>query len=125
MDFLTRLAQLNFMVITTPILPEIEDYFTPGISPSTTRPGIPQRPYQGLLRYMHATLSSPPSNSDPLMIALEREFFTSLVILFDGDDASADALRSSLPVDLIRALREDAGLNGEGRGMNGDGGMHL
>ena len=120
MDFLVRLARLNFTSITSSLQSEIEDRFTPSNS------SIPRRPYAGLLRYLHHTLSVPPSNTDPLMSALQRDFYISLVQLFDADDASADALRSRLSVDLIRALREDAGLGGSAGATNGDGvGMSL
>ena len=118
MDFLLRLASIHFMSLSASFLPDVEARYTPATPQGQSRRVV----YGGLLLYL-TRLLDPSSNPDPLMAALLRDFFINLAAIVDIDDENGDALRSSLPANLIRAIRSDAGLTGP-TNINGTG-MHL
>jgi hypothetical protein len=91
-DFLSRTAVLDWAMITTSTLPQVEAEFVPDLGGS--------QPYGGLLAYAAAHMID---GSDFLMEVLRKDFFLKLLVAVQEDNSQ------QVPPRLLEAIEREAG----------------
>ena len=95
-DFIVRLAQIDWVAITTSSLPDIEAQY---VSNPTS-----EQPYGGILRYAAVDMIDP---DDYLMEVLRQDLFAKLLVIAEGNQTGR------VPPRLIEAIQRDAGVYGD------------